>query len=397
MKYSDFSILAVLFFFIIVLFSACDQPQDEWQGTIEEVDGVTVVKNPISPYEVKGEPSELVIEEEFSIDTEKDEIAEIGLVDIIGFDIDSEGIIYVYQNPERYKGHLVYRFDSRGIFSNSFGIMGQGPGEIESPNNVNIFDKNEIQIQDDNKSKLLFFNGQGDLIRETKISLPSTGITILFPLRNNNYLSSTDIFDVSSKHRFDVLELYDSQFQKLKELDRCDYGLLIAASQSKKVGSPFVFIHQINNEKIFVGHENRGYEILVFDLDGSLQKKIQKQFESANPPQAFIELLLINMGPYKDRIIVPKKMPPFHNFFLDDAGRLYVKTYEKGENENEYIHDIFNPDGIFIARKSMPSFDAWMKPGARLNGAKAKNGQFYCIREKESGYKELVVYKMIWQ
>ena len=275
--------------------------------------------------------------------------------------------------------------------------MGQGPSEIEAPINVNISDKNEIQIQDDNKSKLLYFDGQGDLIREIKISSQSTGITILFPLRNNNYLSSTDIFDVSSKHRFDVLELYDSQFQKLKELDRCDYGLLIAVSQSKKVGSPFVFIHQINSEKIFVGHENRGYEILVFDLDGSLLKKIQKQFEPANPPQAFIELLLINMGPYKDRIIIPKKMPPFHNFFLDDAGRLYVKTYEKGENENEYIHDVFNPDGIFIARKSMPSFDAWMKPGTRLNGAKAKNGQFYCIREKESGYKELVVYKMIWQ
>jgi hypothetical protein len=82
---------------------------------------------------------------------------------------------------------------------------------------------------------------------------------------------------------------------------------------------------------------------------------------------------------------------------LDDDGRLYVKTYEPGENEGEYIHDIFTPDGVLIARKSLPGHGAWMYPGRNLDTAKARNGRFYCIREKKTGFKELIAYKMIWR
>lgn len=61
------------------------------------------------------------------------------------------------------------------------------------------------------------------------------------------------------------------------------------------------------------------------------------------------------------------------------------------------MHDIFNPDGLFIMRKSMPGYGPWIYPGDSLNKAKAKNNRFYCIGEKESGFKELVVYKMTWE
>ncbi len=90
-------------------------------------------------------------------------------------------------------------------------------------------------------------------------------------------------------------------------------------------------------------------------------------------------------------------MPPFHYFFLDDEGCLYVKTYEKGDKQNEYMQDIFNSDGIFITRRRIAGYGKWIYPGIALDRAKAKNNRLYCIREKESGYKELVVYKMNWE
>ncbi len=74
-----------------------------------------------------------------------------------------------------------------------------------------------------------------------------------------------------------------------------------------------------------------------------------------------------------------------------------MKTFEKVSNKNEYFHDIFNSDGVFIMRKSMPGYARWSDPGNSVNRAKVKNRRFYCIREKESGYKELVVYKMTWE
>ena len=77
---------------------------------------------------------------------------------------------------------------------------------------------------------------------------------------------------------------------------------------------------------------------------------------------------------------------------MDEKGRLYVMTYEKGINPNEYMFDIFNPEGVFFGRKSLKDFSS----SQGLNG-KIKNDHFYCVKEKESGYKELVVHKMNWE
>ncbi len=39
----------ILLFIPSILFFSCSQQKSEWEGTIEEVDGVTVVKNPKEP------------------------------------------------------------------------------------------------------------------------------------------------------------------------------------------------------------------------------------------------------------------------------------------------------------------------------------------------------------
>ena len=65
-------------------------------------------------------------------------------------------------------------------------------------------------------------------------------------------------------------------------------------------------------------------------------------------------------------------------------------TYEKGENPSEYVFDIFNSEGVFILRKNLNILNNWDMQ------AKAKKGRLYCVREKESGYKEFVVYRMKW-
>ncbi len=49
---------------ILILFSTCRQQNEDWQGTIEEMDGVTVVKNPKEPMY---EEDIIKIEEELAI------------------------------------------------------------------------------------------------------------------------------------------------------------------------------------------------------------------------------------------------------------------------------------------------------------------------------------------
>lgn len=89
-------------------------------------------------------------------------------------------------------------------------------------------------------------------------------------------------------------------------------------------------------------------------------------------------------------------MPPFNSFFLDEKEWLYVMTYEKGENEDEYIHDIFNSNGIFIARKNIKNYGKLSHTLYHLK-VSVKNNRLYCLREKEDEYKELLVYKMRWE
>jgi len=94
------------------------------------VDGVEVVLNPPEPVRIKGEPGDFELDLLFSIDTEKEKIAEIGLTDIRGsFDVDSEESIYLY-SPEG-QDEVFFKFDSTGAFVKSFGRLGQGPGEVQ--------------------------------------------------------------------------------------------------------------------------------------------------------------------------------------------------------------------------------------------------------------------------
>jgi hypothetical protein len=356
-------------------------------------DGVEVIVNHLKPYKIKGEANTLNLEEEFTIDTEKDEILKVGVTDIRDFDIDSEGNVYFFQERENDE-NLVYKFDKKGNFVTTFGKRGQGPGEIQFPRYMNITNKDEIPIQDHNSPRFFIFDGNGTLFKE--IRLGSERNFVFYPLENYNYLKYGLYFDPATRHIIDILQLYNSKFEKLKELDRCDYGPIFPVVP-KKEGTPRVFICKVSNGKIYIGHENRGYEILIYDLEGNLIKKVRKEYTPANVPDEFKENWFINIGRWKDRLVFPDKMPPFHYFFLDDEGRLYVKTYEKGDKLNEYLHDIFNSDGIFITRKSLAGYGRWIYPGNTLDRTKAKNNRIYCIREKENGYKELVVYKMRWE
>lgn len=339
-------------FLIFSLFIYCGSKQEKVEKKME--DGVEVILNHPEPYTMKGEPSILHVEEEFTIDTERDEIAELGVPDIGRFDIDSEGNIYFLQGREK----LVFKFNKEGHFVTSFGRRGQGPGEIMSPIYLNITEQDEIPIQDYSKLKLFIFNKNGIIINETSIGLQSRGYFI--PLENENYLHYRDYFDPTTQHRYDILELHNSKFEMLKELDKCDYDPVVAFTQQRKIFTPRVFISQVLHGRIYVGHENRGYEILVYDLGGNLVKKIRKKYKSTEVPLEFKENWLANIGRFKDRLVFPDKMPPFHYFFLDDEGRIFVKTYEKGPNKDEYIHDIFNSNGIFITRKSLTGYGDWI-------------------------------------
>ena len=157
-----------------------------------------------------------------------------------------------------------------------------------------------------------------------------------------------------------------------------------------------IFSWHVGRNRIYNINEQRGYEILVYDSEGSLVRKIQKQYDAVRLTADTKEALLEGMPDkpqLRDPAIIPDYLPPIHSLFSDEDGRLFAVTFEKGERPGEYWCDIFNRQGAFFARISLPvqfSRDAF--PVYAI----AKKQLLYCVGQKENGYQQLKVFQMSW-
>jgi hypothetical protein len=142
-----------------------------------------------------------------------------------------------------------------------------------------------------------------------------------------------------------------------------------------------------------VACEDRGYEILKYDLEGNLIQKIRKEYQPVSISEDVIKEKKKQFETMGGEVWFPKFWLPMGDFFLDDEGRIFVRTFERGENPGEYIVDIFNPEGVFIGRKAMNILTL----GDAHVCAKSKRGRLYCFQEKPDGFREFNVYNMKWE
>jgi hypothetical protein len=366
---------------------SCGAKQAKVDKVIE--DGVEVVLNHLEPYQVKGEPSHLSLREEIRIDFEQAKYGGLGLKMPDFAEADSQGNIYVV---EQYSSSefFIYKFSPTGEFIKKFGKMGQGPGELQGISGLIINKSDHILISDRSAGKLLEFDADGGLVKETKATYL---VQEVVPLENGNYIARRTAKDASeSRHWF--LCLFNPDFEEVKKLDSVDMSALVPGKPT--AGTIIAFHWRVFGNEIYVGNEQRGYELLVYDLDGNLLRKIRKEYKPVPYPEEFKRQTeeLAARQPAMN-LVSRQDTPPFNSFFPDDEGRLFVMTYEKGQSQDEFIHDVFNKDGILIARVPLEKYSML---GRSLNPlrATAKNGRFYRLFFKENGYPELIVYRMVW-
>ena len=373
----------ILLFSAFLMFVSCGPKQDKIEKYTE--DGVEVIVNHLKPYKIEGEPNHLYLEEKLRIDTESDNIAETGLTNIIYFDVDSDGNIYFGNN--RPQENFIIKFDRNGNFVTAFGRTGQGPGELQNPIFPIITNQDEVLVMDAGQRKLCFFTKEGDFIK----SIPQDAATdAIFPLENGNYLRVSTIYDSPSDYI--IFSLSSSDFKEIKELDRIKFPYFMKGKE--KAITPG-FFWSVTKTNVYFGNDEKGYEIRVFDLEGKLVRRFRKEYRNVRIPDEYIKEKTESMREgWRQRIYFPEYFPPFQCGFVDDNERLFVITNEKGSNPGEYMCDIFNPDGIFIARASVKGI---IDLGIIFLPPIARKDLLYCIQEKENGYQELVVYKMKWE
>jgi hypothetical protein len=375
---------AVTIFTCFLLLFAC-QKQPKIDRATEN--GVEVLLNHIQPYSLKSESGTLILEWTFSIDTEKEDMFKVGLTDIETFDIDLEGNIYIIQWQS--KDNFVFKFSPEGRFIKSFVRFGQGPGELEYGGTILVNPDNEVMAKDPSKKKFLIYDREGRFLKETRLEKTYS----LVPLRNGKYL----VFwgEDTSELRKQFVGVCNSEFNDVKVLDEFQYPNVMNA---RCPVNRDLMIYRASGDKIYIGNTAKGYEIRIYDLDGSLLRKIRKDYKpvavSEEVKKAYFERLPKDY-PIKDNLYFTEKWPPFRGLYSDDQGRLFVLTYEAGLNPGEFMYDIFNAEGIFIGRVSLANMKNLFRPNSFT--VRAIKNHLYGLQEKESGSKELVVYKMRWK
>jgi hypothetical protein len=383
-----------LAFFIQVV--SCGKQRAEWTGTIEEVAGVSVVKNPNAPLH---SVDILILEEELTIgETEgREESAFFQLRDV---DADESGRIFTLDSKEA----NVKVFDQDGHHLRTIGGRGQGPGEFQIPNDIFVDDKNRIYISDVGNDRLSVFEEDGDFADSfnfTEYSITEiTGVNRkgeIILLMNRTSKESSEHFLA-----FDyVVDVYSARFEFLERLYRATIPVMQGfAKQGKMLSLSIPYQEKLccamdSRDHVYVA-ESEEYAVRVLASDGKLIGRIEKAHERSEVSRRDIKNLIREnfqddeietifwLETVEKQLRCPRYKPVFDKLY-SDQDKLLVLRQEGGEGKH-FFADVFDPTGKYIGITQLEVLPrAW------------KNNRIYTIEEDESGFQCVKRYKVHWE
>lgn len=169
MKNRHISIILLLSF--AVLMFSCKKEKSEWQGTIEEVNGVTYVQNPEKGLWDSKEDAHITLIEDLKIG-EMDGPVEFLFVYLTDVAVNSKGDIYVAD----LKLNEIRKFNKDGEYLMTLGRPGQGPGEFQYLRKLSINSEDDLIVFDGGICRISIFADNGDLLTTTKKLVPDSWI-----------------------------------------------------------------------------------------------------------------------------------------------------------------------------------------------------------------------------
>lgn len=368
---------AIFTMFIFLFISGCLlQAQDV---KIKTENGVQVVYNPKNPVSIPGVPTSIQVRQDLCIGDEEG-IEDFIFSQIRSVQVDEEGNIYVLDSKEV----CIKVFDKNGKHIRTFGKMGQGPGEIQSPSRMYLVAGKEILIYDVGNSRLSYYSPEGKCLREI-----STGKHIFsraIPDSKGNII--TQLFVPGDKLIYEIKK-FDSDLNPIVtigsiEEKRDPYVLNLV--------SPTLNVRLMHNDNIAWGYSEK-YEIFVVSPEGKTIRKIVKDYKPLKITKKDKENLIKEaLGdrevPSGFKLEFPKNQYPYYFFICGDEGRIYVRTYEKNKDGN-MKYDVFDSEGRFIANFWLPEIDFLYV---------VKNNKMYTmVWEDEKGIPVVKRYAVTWK
>ena len=341
---------------------------------IKTVDGVIVVSNGKKPVAVKGQPAKIKLTEELTIGggSNPDEaFSQVGT-----FAVDGEGGIFALD----FKEQKIKVFDRTGKFLRLIGKPGQGPGELGTASGIQLMADNTLVVEDATNRRLALFKPTGEFLKNISMAGMLGLLNVILDGKGNAIGREMGFAEGNAKMFFEIKK-FDAGLKPLFTLDKIEFPIPIPGSGTKINIMEMISVYQVDpSGNIYYGR-NADYEIKVYSPEGKPIRTIQKEYDRVKVTQTDIDEMLeripnvaggVNI---KDMFSFPDVFPPFQSFFLDDQGRLYVRTFTKGKAKGEYEIDVFDAEGKFIAQFITKSdLRLW------------KAGKAYGIEETDEGY-----------
>ena len=357
---------AVVLISISTMSLSCQKQKAEWRGTIEEVDGVTFVKNPKEP--MYGE-NVFNLEEELSVG-EAEGREEYMFSQVGSIAVDDKERVYVSDTKEFH----IKIFEKDGNYLKSVGRKGQGPGEFERITSIQITPQKELLVFDSRSRRLSFFSLEGEFIKSKSIG--EIQVLDLEMNSKGNIIASSVLLDPKTALAVTELRIYGSDLKLIST---------ISASEPRDVFTPFLpfFVWSLtDNDNIIYGY-NKTYEFQILDPHGETIKKIIKEYDPVRITEEERKKRLENLSPRNE---VPHFHPAFRNFSFDDNGRIFVQTWEKPKDKEGYYYDVFDSEGKYLAKIALEAVPRVLK-----------RNRLYTIEEDKEGYQFVKRYKVTWK
>jgi hypothetical protein len=372
-------IRTVLFFLVILGLAAYAS------GKAKIIDDVQIIHNGKKPTPPKGALSKVHFELE-SIIGESDD-PEKSFSQLSSFVVDDEGTIFALD----FKDQKIKIYDSEGRFLYSFGDKGQGPAELQMASGIQLSPGDELVIEDSLAKKLVYFSKEGKYVKNFSFANRLALVNLLMD-QQGNYLGRD--LKVDGQKMFFEIKKFDSELNPLFTLDQIEFPIPIPGSGNKINLMDVLSIYQFDSSGNVYYGRNKDYEIKVFSPEGKHLKSVRKEYDRQKVTEEDIEEILDRMGSVpnmgginvKEMFEFPETFPPFQSFTLDEEGRIFVRTFQKGKTKEEYIYDVFDPQGRYVT--TFPS---------KMNISLIKRGRIYSIEENEEGFLFIHKYKVSWK
>lgn len=324
--------MKALLFFVLLLLAACSS-QPEWDGYVEEIDGILYIHNGSLPYDDRFSFDLSIIRD---IDSEHIIYDDLPIGVINAFALQTDGSFYISDGQD----NRILHIDPEGSVINSFGQKGEGPGEFDSLFDIDTDNDNNVYALDYMRRRISIFDTNGDFIRT--IPVEEMGLRLTVDGNNRIYIATFGVLQQSDY----LVTKYDSEGSRIQEL----------VETPEDFGNVFSLINMTTNDDAFYCAFPYPYRIERYDQDGNLEHVILRDHPEFKPPTAPEtrtdgERTMIIGSRLKSEI----SGVAFHGdgyIFINIRKEADAGMTEPGPQKSEI--EIFSPGGYYLSTIQLP-------------------------------------------